>query len=165
VGSRDIPGNIAMLDPDGTWRLLGSGVNETIAGFAENGPSLFVCGSFSEAGRKAAYGIAEWRDQVAVGRSAESPLPAVHTPQMKVTPNPSAVDVTLQYELATPARVRIEIFDLAGHLVERAFEGDQIGGPQEVVWRPVRNRTPPGLYFARLVAGRETRIVSFVRVE
>ena len=165
VGSRDIPGNIAMLDPDGTWRLLGSGVNETIAAFAENGPSLFVCGSFSEAGRRAAYGIAEWRDRVVVGRSAESPLPAVHTPQMKVTPNPSAAGVILQYELAAPARVRIEIFDLVGHLVERAFEGDQIGGPQEVVWRPVRNRTPPGLYFARLVAGRETRIVSFVRVE
>ena len=125
--------------------------------FAENGASLFVGGGFSEAGGEAAYGFAEWRD--------ESVPPIAGTPRVSAAPNPFATDVHLRYELANPTLARIEIFDLAGHRVDRPFEGYQNAGPQDVVWRPERNHAKAGVYFARLVIAGESRVVRVVRVQ
>jgi trimeric autotransporter adhesin len=149
--------NIAFLGSDSTWHALGSGLNQPASAFAELGSSLFVGGNFSEAGGEPAYGIAEWVEE------GSAPMPGL--PRVSAAPNPFATDVHLRYELAAPGQARIEIYDLAGHRVERAFEGYQEAGPQDVVWRPEGVHVKAGVYFARLLIAGESRVVRVVRIQ
>ena len=153
----EIPGMLASLEADGTWRALGSGLDQPAVRMVESGPSLFVGGYFSRAGAVDAYGFAEWRE----GGVFE---PAIQ-PRVTAAPNPFASTLHLRYELAAGGRVRLEIFDIAGHQVERVFDGFQGAGPQDIAWRPGASRVRPGVYFARLTAGGSSRIVRVVRVE
>src|SRR5262249_26771825 len=65
VASQD--GRIARLGADSTWHAFGSGTNGYVLAMLESGPSLFVAGFFSRAGRNPAYGFAEWREDVYPG--------------------------------------------------------------------------------------------------
>ena len=157
VASGDrFPGYVAILDADSTWHPLGSGLNGPALSFAEVGPSLFMGGFFSRAGDKPAYGFAEWREDAGI---------QTLSPRVSVAPNPSATTVYLRYDLGVAGRARVEIYDLAGGLVARPFDGDQSAGPQEVAWRPDPGRVRAGVYFARVVAAGVSRVVRVVRVE
>jgi trimeric autotransporter adhesin len=156
VSADGLPGSVAILEADGGWHPLGSGLSAPPLAFAENGPSLYLGGYFSAAGGKPSYGFAEWRDGPSV--------PPASVPQVSAAPNPFATDVHLRYELPAVAFARIEIFDLAGHRVDRVFEGYQGAGPQDVVWSPLRSRARPGVYFAQLVIDGKSRTVSVVRI-
>ena len=149
AGGYGVLGRLAILEDDDGWHALGSGINGAALSFAERGPSLFVGGYFSRAGGKPAYGFAQWRDEtgyVPVG------------PRITAAPNPVVAQVRLSYELASSGPTRVEIFDLAGHLVDRPFDGFQDAGPQLVTWTPDRRRVRTGVYFAR-VAGVGTKQV------
>jgi hypothetical protein len=121
---------------------------------------MFAGGYFSEAGGEPAYGIAEWDDDLT---AAPIPVPTLG-PRLSPAPNPFALIVDLRYELAAPAHARIEIFDIAGHMVERVFDGNQGAGAQHVVWQPASSHVKAGVYFARLQVGIESRVVRVVRV-
>jgi len=70
-------------------------------------------------------------------------------------PNPARTSVTLPFDLPSPERVEIEVFDLQGRLV-RNFAGPCGAGRHEWVWdlrRDNGSRIPPGMYLCRLKAG------------
>jgi hypothetical protein len=73
-------------------------------------------------------------------------------------PNPFNPSTVIRYELASPARVELQIYDLAGRLVRTLQAGDETAGRHELSWqgrdeagRPVAT----GVYLYRLRAGNE----------
>jgi hypothetical protein len=82
-------------------------------------------------------------------------------------PNPARSGTTLRYGLASPARVRLALYDAAGRLVRMLADGPREAGEQAVRWdgRDDGGRAiAPGLYLARLSAGAQTitrRLVVF----
>ena len=162
ASSDQFSGGIAYRDAAGAWRPLGSGLNGVPTAFVEQGQSLFVGGRFSRAGDKPAFGFAEWRGPLP-GEPPNPKRPPI-TP-VAAEPNPSAAVVHLRYSLPAAAHARIEIYDLAGHRVQTAFEGEQSAGPQDVVWTPGASGVSAGVYVARVTAGSLRQIVRVVRME
>lgn len=151
------PGYLATLAADGTWQPFGSGLNGPAMSLVEHGNSLFVVGSFSQAGGHASYGFAEWRE--------DAPNPPVTPIRLSAVPNPSVQGVSLRYDIALRTRVQVEIHDLNGRLVDVAFDGEQGPGTQDVTWKPDPGRVRPGIYFARVKTGSASRVVRVVRIE
>jgi hypothetical protein len=151
-----VPNQLASLEDDGTWHALGSGLDSPANAMVESGSSLFVGGYFSRAGASDAYGFAEWREDEAIGPPT--------LPGIAAAPNPFTSVVQLRYELTAGGRVRVEMFDLAGHQVDRVFDGVQIAGPQQVAWRPEAGRVRPGMYFARITTDGGSRVVRVVHM-
>ena len=153
----DFPGNVAVLEADSTWHPLGSGLDGAALSIEQQGSSIFFGGRFSAAGGHAAYGFAEYREGSEISPFA--------IPSLTAAPNPSAEAVSIRYDLATGTHARVEVFDLAGKLVDTPFEGYQGVGPQEVVWRPAPERVRAGVYFARLITDKASKVVRVVRVQ
>jgi hypothetical protein len=159
-------GGMAYRDAAGAWHPLGSGLNGAPTAFVEQGRSLFVGGRFSRAGNQPAFGFAEWRGPLPGDDGLPYPTPEPGPiARMAAEPNPSAAVVHLRYSLPAAAHARIEIYDLAGHRVETAFEGEQGVGQQDVIWTPDASRVSAGVYFARVTAGSFQQVVRVVRVE
>lgn len=76
-------------------------------------------------------------------------------------PNPFDEATTLPFELPTPARVAVRVYDVLGRLVATPAEGWYGAGSHRVVWRP--EGLAPGLYFYRLETGRTVRTGRVVR--
>jgi len=73
-------------------------------------------------------------------------------------PNPFNPSTVIRYDLASPSRVELQIYDLAGHLVQTLRSGDEPAGRHEVSWqgRDASGRSlATGVYFYRLRAGNE----------
>ncbi|MDZ7373128.1 MAG: glycosyl hydrolase 53 family protein [candidate division KSB1 bacterium] len=68
-------------------------------------------------------------------------------------PNPFRQEVRISYQLKIPARVRVEVFDLAGRCVERFEEGWRGPGVHQIRWDG--GRWPSGIYLFRISAGRD----------
>jgi len=166
ASSTQFPGGVAYRDAAGAWRPLGSGLNGIPSTFLEQGQSLFVGGEFSRAGDKPAYGFAEWGGPLPGddGSPPPDPTPAP-VARVSAAPNPSAAVVHLRYSLPAASHARIEIYDLSGHLVQTAFEGEQGAGAQDVIWTPNASRVSAGVYFARVTAGALRLVVRVVRIE
>ena len=60
----------------------------------------------------------------------------------------------MDFSLAEPGSVRMEVFDVAGRLASRRDEARLAAGPQTFEWRALA----PGLYFIRLM--QESRIAT-----
>ncbi len=76
-------------------------------------------------------------------------------------PNPARGGTSLVVELPAPAHVTLEIVDVAGRHVRTLLDGDTPAGVASVRWNgdDARGaRAGAGVYFARLVAGGETRV-------
>lgn len=54
--------------------------------------------------------------------------------QVRVTPNPMVRSCALDFEVATPGRVEVRVFDIAGRAVRTLLDGELPGGRQTVVW-------------------------------
>ncbi len=83
-------------------------------------------------------------------------------------PNPFTLDLRIGFGLASPARVRLEVHDLAGRRVATLAEGWRPAGAHEALWdgRDAHGRpVPAGVYLAVLEApgGRASRKVLRVR--
>ena len=77
-------------------------------------------------------------------------------------PNPFNPTTTIPFELETSQHVVLEIFDVAGRLVERLVDGVAPAGRSVAVWRGTTTRggsAASGIYFARL----ETRQTTVTR--
>ncbi len=78
-------------------------------------------------------------------------------------PNPFNPATTLAFELPQATRASLVIHDVAGRRVKTLLSGDALGpGRHEATWdgRDESGRImPAGVYFGRLVAGGETRVV------
>jgi len=82
------------------------------------------------------------------------PPPTYHPPTVSY-PNPFNRRATIAFELATPGRVKLEIFDAGGALVTTLLDEDMKIGPHDVKWRGRHRSGRPassGVYFYRLSA-------------
>ncbi len=76
--------------------------------------------------------------------------------------NPTRDDVALAYDLPGPGSVRLAIHDVRGRHVATLAEGMQPAGKYEAVWNG--RAAQPGVYFAQLEHGGETRTKKIVLV-
>jgi hypothetical protein len=80
-------------------------------------------------------------------------------------PNPSSGGFELPVRLPRTARVRVDLFDPAGHRLERVHDGLLPAGDQRIVWdgrlRSGR-RLAPGVYVLRLTAEGESAATKVV---
>lgn len=70
-------------------------------------------------------------------------------------PNPFNATTTISYDLSSEAHVRLEIFDIAGRMVEKLVDYRQPAGRHQVRWDATRY--PSGIYFYRLSADEESK--------
>jgi photosystem II stability/assembly factor-like uncharacterized protein len=69
-------------------------------------------------------------------------------------PNPFGQQTSIRYALPEAARVRLEVFDLAGRRVTTLVDGERPAGLHAVVFRPADQRgLASGVYFVRMAAG------------
>jgi subtilisin family serine protease len=64
-------------------------------------------------------------------------------------PNPFNGTTTITYTLPSRSRVRVEVYNLLGQLVETLVDEEQNGGPGKVLWK---GNAASGVYFCRLEA-------------
>jgi hypothetical protein len=75
-----------------------------------------------------------------------------------VSPNPTQSGTTIGFALGSPARVRVEIVNLAGRRVAMLRDDVLPKGPHQVTWSPGSNGQPAvtsGVYFYRIESGGE----------
>ena len=74
-------------------------------------------------------------------------------------PNPARTGTTIQFVLAYPSEVTLDVFDVAGRMVASLENGPMTPGPHESPWDltdDAGNTVASGVYFYRLKAGDET---------
>jgi hypothetical protein len=89
-------------------------------------------------------------------------------PRLEIVPCPAAKDMFLDYRLRFPGPVRIEILDANGRLVRTLLNGPVGGRQGSVRWGGDNDRgacVPPGVYFARILAGGEASARRVVYIE
>ena len=64
-------------------------------------------------------------------------------------PNPFNPSTTIVFEVPAPSRIRLEVINILGQVVDALWEGDAVAGRHEVHWNA---SVPSGLYFCRLSA-------------
>lgn len=84
---------------------------------------------------------------------------------VSVSPDGTNGTLLVRYFLKTSADVRFEIFNISGQKMSAIVAGKQPQGEHQVSWSNLSasgSGTPPGVYFIRLAAGRETAVRKFV---
>jgi hypothetical protein len=74
-------------------------------------------------------------------------------------PNPFNPTTSITYNVPTRMNVQLEIFDVAGHLVNRLATGVHEAGRYHVEWDGTNSTGAPvgsGVYVYRLTAGKQT---------
>ena len=77
---------------------------------------------------------------------------AVH----EIFPNPALARCRISFDLPSPTRVTIDVFDVSGRRVARLADARFEAGAQSLGWElddRRGRRVPPGLYLVRVVAG------------
>jgi hypothetical protein len=69
-------------------------------------------------------------------------------------PNPFARATTIEFAVPRAERVRLEILDVRGRLIETLVDGPRPAGRYTATWSA--RGAPSGIYFCRLVAGGRT---------
>jgi hypothetical protein len=77
-------------------------------------------------------------------------------------PNPFNASTEIRYRLPQDARVRLDVFNVAGQLVERLVDREQAAGDHLINWNA--GNLPSGIYLLRLQAGQETALSKMVLV-
>jgi flagellar hook assembly protein FlgD len=75
-------------------------------------------------------------------------------------PNPFNSSITIEYGLSEAGRVRINIYDLMGRMVETLNDSEESTGHNRVTWDA--SRFPSGVYFARLESAGRTENIKMV---
>jgi len=107
-----------------------------------------------------------WEDPVATAGSSSAPT--VRFDASAAVPNPFNPRTTLRFSLATPATVRLSIFNGQGRLVRRLLQEERGAGPHRVLWdgkNDVGASVTSGVYFAQLEAAgsRDTAKLVLIR--
>ncbi len=89
--------------------------------------------------------------------------------ELKISPNPFRDALWIYADIAPAGRFSISVYDMAGRLVKRLFEGCEPDGqsPVRVTWdgRDARGPCQSGVYFVRLRAGESSKAVKVILVE
>ena len=73
--------------------------------------------------------------------------------RFSVLPNPSSGELLIQYVLALPTAVALDVFSVSGSVVRHLPQGLQSAGPHAVPWNGLDDAgraSPAGVYFARI---------------
>lgn len=113
-------------------------------------------------------------DGIYVLRFVRSLLGAPHTtPPMRTSlgpayPNPTGASSRLAFELARPAHVSVEVYDLRGARVRTLCDREMPAGRHEVAWDGTDGRgrgVPPGVYLVRFAGDGVAAVRRLVRLE
>jgi len=77
------------------------------------------------------------------------------------TPNPSYGSASICFAVPELSLVELSIFDLAGHLVITAAQGEYSQGVHQIQLEELA----PGIYFCRMISGKFTTTQRFVVIE
>jgi hypothetical protein len=83
------------------------------------------------------------------------------------SPNPFGLGTAVRYAVPTDAHVRVTVHDVAGRTVRVLFEGARRAGTYEAGWDgadAAGRQVASGIYFLKLVAGRETAVAKLVSI-
>jgi len=83
------------------------------------------------------------------------PTKANATGLVAIVPNPFNPTTTIHYSLASQGHVELNIYDVAGRLVEELTRGTQSAGPHAAVWNGTDRQGSPvasGVYFVRMAS-------------
>ncbi|MCD4651492.1 MAG: T9SS type A sorting domain-containing protein, partial [Candidatus Cloacimonetes bacterium] len=81
------------------------------------------------------------------------------------TPNPFNPETCINYGLSTPARVRIDIYNIKGQVVNHLMNEKIPAGHHKVIWRGNSDngkKVASGVYFARLKSGNVNQIQKLI---
>jgi trimeric autotransporter adhesin len=109
-------------------------------------------------------GSREFLEEEAVDQIVRPAVTRLHTPG----PNPSPGPVTVRFDLAGSAMVRVGVHDLSGARVRVLWDGERPAGRHQLTWNGEDDRGRPlasGIYFVRLeaVGTVQTRKVVLIR--
>jgi hypothetical protein len=93
--------------------------------------------------------------------------PTIAAAPLAAAPSPAVGPMRFSFALAHPARVQLEVFDLAGRAVRRLADESLPAGPQARTWDGHDDRgaaVAPGRYWARLTAGSRRESLSVLRI-
>jgi hypothetical protein len=147
------------------WLALGSGTNGSVLALLSSEGRLFAGGSFSRAGDKSSVNIARWDAAVSAVGDADGFSDPI-SPLLTAGPNPFRSATTLDFQVPAHGPVRLTVHDVQGRLVDVLENDVREAGTYRVSWTPgtEAGRTPPGVYWVRLVAGRKTATVRLVLI-
>ena len=94
--------------------------------------------------------------------SALSPVPGATAFAATAAPNPFNPAVTIAWDLPRAGDLEVRVFDVAGRMVRTLRGGPAEAGPGSLVWRGRDDEgraVAAGVYFCRLRAGRDERIL------
>jgi hypothetical protein len=83
-------------------------------------------------------------------------------------PNPFNSSTTMDYELSTPAYVRMEIYNAAGQYITTVADGYKAAGAYRIVWdgqNEQRHIVSNGVYFCRIQCENFSRVKKLVFVQ
>lgn len=107
--------------------------------------------------RAGTYGRGLWETTLTAGGASsvqESETPAPGVSVVNVFPNPLRIDqATVRFTLPTAGRVRVQLFDASGRLIETPLDRDLGPGTHRVEWP---SRAPSGVYFVKVHQGKQT---------
>lgn len=102
------------------------------------------------------------------GSTAGAPAAPAHTVALAAAPNPFRGGTQLSFTLASAARVRLAVYDLAGRRVRALVDADAAAGDARASWDGANDDgsdAAPGLYLARLeLDGRPAGTTRLFRV-
>jgi hypothetical protein len=78
-------------------------------------------------------------------------------------PNPFNSSTTIAYDLPNEARVKIDIFDIYGRLVDTLFDGNVKAGHHTIVWNATKFSS--GIYLLRLAANTDSDFLKLIYVK
>lgn len=96
--------------------------------------------------------------------------PAAVSPSLELAspfPNPSRAHASLAFGLPQSGRVRLTVHDVAGRLVRKIADGEFAAGRHALAWDGFDasgREAGSGLYFVRLTAGGQERVVRLTRL-
>lgn len=145
---------------------MNNGVNALAAG---GGLNLYAGGNFSTAGGKPSLAVAALRLPCALV-GVDDPVPSPRAFRFAAPwPNPSVRAANIEFNLPSAARVRVEVFDLAGRRVCSPIAGQQLpAGEHRVTWDGrdgSGRRVMPGIYQVRIATGAAVGVRTIVMLD
>jgi len=105
-------------------------------------------------------------DDRPTGPETQPGPPQAHVATLSLpNPNPATDGFDLRYQLVEPVPIDLAVFDVTGRQVARIRKGNAEAGAHLDRWPAGESlaRPPaPGIYFARLIAGREVHTVKLI---
>jgi hypothetical protein len=81
---------------------------------------------------------------------------------LRIIPNPVAANTQLRYTVGTPGRVRLEVSDGMGRLIEVLEEGQRTAGEFTYHWNT--SQLAPGTYYCTLLVNEEPLVKRAVKL-